>query len=226
MILAPPGGIAGDAVHHAGDTRHGDREPASLGAPPQPGVPWRLAGVDEAAGQAPLAEGRGPAALDEQHAVAVEADRADADARLGGILAAPRGPASHSAVAYFSSTSRAACAVSSAVRPSALRRRPCSRSKAWASAAATSSNFGRWPSAASSVVRVASGSRVVGKSVRRRGASTPSRIEPCWTKHRPCRRWALPTTLRAAISIDRKSTRLNSSHGYISYAVFCLKKKK
>src|SRR2546429_6535111 len=30
---------------------------------------------------------------------------------------------------------------------------------------------------------------------------------------------------RNAIS-DRKSTRLNSSHGYISYAVFCLKKKK
>src|SRR2546429_488006 len=27
------------------------------------------------------------------------------------------------------------------------------------------------------------------------------------------------------ISLDRKSTRLNSSHGYISYAVFCLKKK-
>src|SRR2546422_430898 len=33
----------------------------------------------------------------------------------------------------------------------------------------------------------------------------------------------------AAVSLcqqDRKSTRLNSSHGYISYAVFCLKKKK
>src|SRR2546422_7359645 len=29
-----------------------------------------------------------------------------------------------------------------------------------------------------------------------------------------------------AALIDRKSTRLNSSHGYISYAVFCLKKKK
>src|SRR3989449_1420924 len=28
------------------------------------------------------------------------------------------------------------------------------------------------------------------------------------------------------IVLDRKSTRLNSSHGYISYAVFCLKKKK
>src|SRR3989304_4888689 len=27
-----------------------------------------------------------------------------------------------------------------------------------------------------------------------------------------------------AFSLDRKSTRLNSSHGYISYAVFCLKK--
>src|SRR2546429_7143653 len=27
-------------------------------------------------------------------------------------------------------------------------------------------------------------------------------------------------------AVDRKSTRLNSSHGYISYAVFCLKKKK
>src|SRR2546429_5295247 len=29
-----------------------------------------------------------------------------------------------------------------------------------------------------------------------------------------------------ALGLDRKSTRLNSSHGYISYAVFCLKKKK
>src|SRR2546422_3889484 len=31
---------------------------------------------------------------------------------------------------------------------------------------------------------------------------------------------------RQARVTDRKSTRLNSSHGYISYAVFCLKKKK
>src|SRR2546429_1710724 len=31
---------------------------------------------------------------------------------------------------------------------------------------------------------------------------------------------------RAGERRDRKSTRLNSSHGYISYAVFCLKKKK
>src|SRR2546429_2274585 len=31
--------------------------------------------------------------------------------------------------------------------------------------------------------------------------------------------------LHAQFFLDRKSTRLNSSHGYISYAVFCLKKK-
>src|SRR2546429_3536083 len=31
---------------------------------------------------------------------------------------------------------------------------------------------------------------------------------------------------RFVLRPDRKSTRLNSSHGYISYAVFCLKKKK
>src|SRR2546422_3006972 len=41
-----------------------------------------------------------------------------------------------------------------------------------------------------------------------------------------------PSAMRAAafalcgMNGDRKSTRLNSSHGYISYAVFCLKKKK
>src|SRR5256884_1168997 len=33
-------------------------------------------------------------------------------------------------------------------------------------------------------------------------------------------------SLRTEVQGDRKSTRLNSSHGYISYAVFCLKKKK
>src|SRR2546422_1213088 len=35
-----------------------------------------------------------------------------------------------------------------------------------------------------------------------------------------------PRPLSPARARDRKSTRLNSSHGYISYAVFCLKKKK
>src|SRR2546422_10650488 len=36
----------------------------------------------------------------------------------------------------------------------------------------------------------------------------------------------IPTAGTAVYHPDRKSTRLNSSHGYISYAVFCLKKKK
>src|SRR5687768_17768605 len=36
----------------------------------------------------------------------------------------------------------------------------------------------------------------------------------------------LKVSVCAAMGPDRKSTRLNSSHGYISYAVFCLKKKK
>src|SRR2546422_3656875 len=36
----------------------------------------------------------------------------------------------------------------------------------------------------------------------------------------------LPSDVQPVARRDRKSTRLNSSHGYISYAVFCLKKKK
>src|SRR2546422_7548893 len=37
---------------------------------------------------------------------------------------------------------------------------------------------------------------------------------------------SLRLRVERGIEGDRKSTRLNSSHGYISYAVFCLKKKK
>src|SRR2546429_7408740 len=41
-----------------------------------------------------------------------------------------------------------------------------------------------------------------------------------WTKAQPC-----PASIARRLS-DRKSTRLNSSHGYNSYAGFCLEKKK
>src|SRR5256885_4764875 len=41
-----------------------------------------------------------------------------------------------------------------------------------------------------------------------------------------CSLWIRPTRLRRVAIADRKSTRLNSSHLVISYAVFCLKKKK
>src|SRR5438876_8934112 len=46
--------------------------------------------------------------------------------------------------------------------------------------------------------------------------------------HATRQRMALPCAILAAtqLTVDRKSTRLNSSHPSISYAVFCLKKKK
>src|SRR5258708_8863456 len=53
-----------------------------------------------------------------------------------------------------------------------------------------------------------------------------------WPKRKPCVvRFGQPPTIDEQhglqhLQIDRKSTRLNSSHQIISYAVFCLKKKK
>src|SRR2546427_3420606 len=42
----------------------------------------------------------------------------------------------------------------------------------------------------------------------------------------PAGAWSSPLALTSNVVKDRKSTRLNSSHSQISYAVFCLKKKK
>src|SRR3989449_4149896 len=52
-------------------------------------------------------------------------------------------------------------------------------------------------------------------------------VQLAWKKSRfaPHRVIGMAGILDSA-RLDRKSTRLNSSHGYISYAVFCLKKKK
>src|SRR5687768_18058504 len=48
-----------------------------------------------------------------------------------------------------------------------------------------------------------------------------------WRARRCCRTRRIQQSQGAGVLLqDRKSTRLNSSHGYISYAVFCLKKKK
>src|SRR2546422_10205317 len=55
----------------------------------------------------------------------------------------------------------------------------------------------------------------------RRSATSRRPAAPSWSSSRGARCRAWPLSRR-----DRKSTRLNSSHGYISYAVFCLKKKK
>src|SRR2546422_6328477 len=55
-----------------------------------------------------------------------------------------------------------------------------------------------------------------------------SEIAAAYAAHRPSYPAALVdflARLAPETRLDRKSTRLNSSHGYISYAVFCLKKK-
>src|SRR5689334_16006691 len=63
------------------------------------------------------------------------------------------------------------------------------------------------------------------KTPRRTRSETPA--SPTAARDSPRRRaprW--PLCWRSAAASDRKSTRLNSSHSSISYAVFCLKKKK
>src|SRR2546422_8359966 len=50
--------------------------------------------------------------------------------------------------------------------------------------------------------------------------------ECLWRLHAVARHGVVSHRHAARRREDRKSTRLNSSHGYISYAVFCLKKKK
>src|SRR5690606_41803502 len=64
---------------------------------------------------------------------------------------------------------------------------------------------------------------------RRRPEVTRRRRHPGATRRRPPRRHTGPRPCRhpsPRLPADRKSTRLNSSHVKISYAVFCLKKKK
>src|SRR5258708_14646409 len=48
----------------------------------------------------------------------------------------------------------------------------------------------------------------------------------CAAAEKPSRPTVIWNSTRSCSSLDRKSTRLNSSHQIISYAVFCLKKKK
>src|SRR5687768_18169180 len=61
----------------------------------------------------------------------------------------------------------------------------------------------------------------------RRRHRAPPRQDRGRHREREGGRRARPAAGGAGLVVrDRKSTRLNSSHGYISYAVFCLKKKK
>src|SRR2546422_7590896 len=66
--------------------------------------------------------------------------------------------------------------------------------------------------------------RLAARRVAGRAGAAPA--VPVPEKHRAERTRAVPGGDEPSVATDRKSTRLNSSHGYISYAVFCLKKKK
>src|SRR2546422_5305668 len=59
-----------------------------------------------------------------------------------------------------------------------------------------------------------------------RGRERDTRPAPRARGHTACVGYVDRVRRSVGPQIDRKSTRLNSSHGYISYAVFCLKKKK
>src|SRR5437764_10817163 len=58
------------------------------------------------------------------------------------------------------------------------------------------------------------------------GAVAVGSVRSAGSTARPCRLGWCVAELPADRTLDRKSTRLNSSHRCISYAVFCLKKKK
>src|SRR2546430_13253590 len=62
----------------------------------------------------------------------------------------------------------------------------------------------------------------ISEDVNRRSVSVDHRIAGIWFRIR-C---TVVSFSSIACFVDRKSTRLNSSHSQISYAVFCLKKKK
>src|SRR2546426_1688554 len=68
---------------------------------------------------------------------------------------------------------------------------------------------------------VAAAQRAVGVEPR---LKRPARRGAVLHRHTP--RWLAGRPFDAEVGQDRKSTRLNSSHLVISYAVFCLKKKK
>src|SRR5438309_8172825 len=69
--------------------------------------------------------------------------------------------------------------------------------------------------------------RALSSGRRHRARRSPARWEGR-SPHPPCREGArrISSGGCSTVSADRKSTRLNSSHSSISYAVFCLKKKK
>src|SRR5205085_9193329 len=113
----------------------------------------------------------------------------------------------------------AAAALSTSARP--MRRRRCPLARRSFSAAPASSEEKR------------SSTRATGSDKRRSSSAAKARTAALNSPSPPTALYGAPTTRSSgasartsrAIRSDRKSTRLNSSHSQISYAVFCLKKK-
>src|SRR5258708_29921061 len=64
-------------------------------------------------------------------------------------------------------------------------------------------------------------------ALRARNHASAAFAKAIWGRRNSCgRRFGHGVTVWGRMNSDRKSTRLNSSHQIISYAVFCLKKKK
>src|SRR5438128_24183 len=74
----------------------------------------------------------------------------------------------------------------------------------------------------SDLISTTEATSAVAKAAARVGASVRSRNGCSTNRHD---RYEIATVSANSAILDRKSTRLNSSHGSISYAVFCLKKK-
>src|SRR5256885_2831559 len=68
--------------------------------------------------------------------------------------------------------------------------------------------------------------RIMGVSMNRHEADARAIVTPVSTSHNQGELALRPASSPWLWLVDRKSTRLNSSHLVISYAVFCLKKKK
>src|SRR4029453_16030590 len=229
-------GIADDAVDHPAHVEDVDLEAAFLLDLAAHRVLEPLAQVHEAAGQAPLALRRRPAALDQQDTVALEQDGPHADPRRVGILAGrvghgvatgrgaratTRPTRVHSAVPYLSRVSVSMRATSPSASPPGSSVTPWTRRNPSARRACVSPKLGRRPSTPSSVVMPASGSRLLGNTRASRAGSAPSITAPCCRKPAACRRCALPTTLGPPASSSYEPVRAKQNAGMLRGSEGC-----
>src|SRR5205085_8688594 len=100
-----------------------------------------------------------------------------------------------------------------------------SADKAW-SAKLISITDGGWPSAEARLIRRPSPKRLILRPSFNEYSSTKLLVVRFEEDIFSSAGMSISTLKWPELEIDRKSTRLNSSHSQISYAVFCLKKKK